>query len=131
MFSCYKHLFQGHGLEYTRSMDALLQTYAEYRELMRHWDEVLPGRVIHIKYEELVQDLEPVARRLLRLIGLRWEDRVLDFHTVKRVVHTFSSDQVTKPLYNRSIGSWRRYEEWLKPFHKKLKKKGIRGSHKE
>ena len=60
---------------------------------MRHWDALLPGRVLHVPYEQLVEDQEGWSRRLLQHCGLPWDDSVLEFHKTERDVQTASLSQ--------------------------------------
>ena len=60
---------------------------------MRHWDALLPGRVLHVPYEQLVGDQEGWSRRLLQHCGLPWDDSVLEFHKTERDVQTASLSQ--------------------------------------
>jgi hypothetical protein len=83
--------------------------------MMRHWDEVLPGRVLRVRYEDVVGDLEGQARRILEYCGLPWEDACLRFHETQRPVRTASSEQVRRPIYGDAIGAWRRYAAHLEP----------------
>jgi len=68
-----------------------------------------------VQYEDLVHDLEPVSREVLRRCGLEWEDACRDFHGNKRSIRTASLMQVRKPLFKSSIGGWRHYAKHLKP----------------
>jgi hypothetical protein len=68
-----------------------------------------------VHYEELVADLEGVARRMVSHCGLAWNDRCLDFHRNERPITTASAVQVRKPIYRDSIGRWRKYEPVLGP----------------
>jgi len=92
---------------------------------MRHWHDVLPGRVLDVDYENAVDDLEGEARRLLEFCGLDWEEACLDFHTVGRDVKTASNLQVRQPLYRSAVGKWRPYERHLKPLFDLLEKEPI------
>ena len=74
-----------------------------------HWDKALPGRVTHIRYEDLVNDMPEVAKKIIAATGLEWDDSVLDFHKKKHAVNTLSTTQVRKGVYKDSIQSWRRY----------------------
>lgn len=85
---------------------------------MEHWDNVLPGRVMTIRYEEMVEDLPRVAKGVIDATGLEWHDEVLDFHKKKQAVNTLSTTQVRKGIYKDSLQSWRRYEEHLHPLVK-------------
>ncbi len=80
---------------------------------MAHWDKVLPGRVLRVRYEDVVADLEGQTRRLLDYCGLHFEDACLDFHRNERPVNTASSEQVRQPIYADSVGYWKKFESQL------------------
>ncbi len=113
--SCYSKLF-GRGLGFTYDLAELGRYYVAYERLMDHWRRVLPPQMlIDVRYEDVVEDLEGQARRLLEHCGLEWDPRCLQFHDLERWVHTASAAQVRKPLYRSSIGRWRAYEPHLGP----------------
>lgn len=117
--SCYKQLF-ARGQYWSYNLEELADQYKMYEELMSHWRTVLPGRFIEIEYEETVNNLESVARRLIDYIGLPWDDACLKPHEHKRNVLTASKMQVIKPVYTSSVQSWKKYEEELQPLIKRL-----------
>jgi hypothetical protein len=82
---------------------------------MDHWKRVLPSTVLEVDYENVVADLEGNARKLVGFCGLEWDARCLAFHETKRVVRTASMTQVREPVYSRSVGRWRNYQEFLGP----------------
>ncbi|WP_183030110.1 tetratricopeptide repeat-containing sulfotransferase family protein [Altericroceibacterium spongiae] len=86
-----------------------------YRRLMDHWAAAGDLRLIDMRYEDLVRDLEGQSRHLLDFLGLDWDRSVLHFHEKDRAVQTPSRWQVRKPLYNSSSGRWRAYEGQLGP----------------
>ncbi len=110
----YKQLF-ARGQPHTYDLFDLGEFYAEYDRLMRHWSEVLPGRVLDVQYEDVVDDLEPQVRRLLDYCDLPWNDDCLRFYESDRAVKTASSEQVRKPIYETSKHRWRNYEDELQP----------------
>ncbi len=108
------HFTRGH--EHTWDLAELGRYYRHYRELMAHWHDVLPpGRILDVRYEELVADLEGVSRRIVSHCGLAWDARCLDFHRTERQVCTASATQVRKPIYRDSVGRWHKYEAFLGP----------------
>jgi len=115
IFSAYKHEFPPGPLDYTSSFDSLAELYHGYRDLMEHWDAVLPGRIFHIKYEDMVRDTPGVSKAIIDAAGLDWHDEVLHFHKKKHAVNTLSTTQVRKGIYTDSLQAWRRYEGYLKP----------------
>jgi hypothetical protein len=82
---------------------------------MAHWRSVLPQNVLEVQYEEVVNDLEGQARRIVAHCGLEWHDACLDFHKTQRSVRTASAAQVRQPIYTSSVGRWRAYEPLLEP----------------
>ncbi len=112
--SCYRQLF-ARGQPFTYDLTELGEYYLEYDRLMTHWHAVLPGRVLDVRYEEVVADLGGQVRKMLEFCGLPWEDACMRFHETERAIRTASSEQVRQPLYDRSIGYWRNYERELAP----------------
>ena len=98
---------------YAYDLAELGEFYTLYDGLMRHWDEVLPGRILHVSYEDLIARPEPEIRRVLEFCGLPFDARCLDFHQTERRVRTASANQVREKLHDRSIGRWRNYERFL------------------
>ena len=118
-FGNFKQLF-AHGQEFAYSLEDLARYYRTYLELMRHWDVVLPGRVLRVHYEDVVADLEGNVRRILDHCGLEFEPACVDFHRTERSVRTASSEQVRQPIYREALDQWRHYEPWLGPLREAL-----------
>jgi len=113
--SCFTTHFT-RGQEHTYDLAELGRYYRHYRELMAHWHDVLPpGRIMDVRYEELVADPENTVRHIVSHCGLAWDARCLDFHRTERAVRTASAIQVRKPIYRDSVGRWRKYEAYLGP----------------
>jgi tetratricopeptide (TPR) repeat protein len=113
--SCFSKLF-AHGQEFTYELGELGRYYKRYERLMAHWRSVLPaGRILDVRYEDVVADLETQARRILAYCELPWDDRCLSFHKTERPVRTASVMQVRQPIYKSAVGRWRDYEEFLGP----------------
>jgi len=109
---------------YARNLADLGHHYAHYLHLMQHWREVLPGRLLEIEYEDLVENQEAVSRKLIDFVGLPWDDACLRPQDVKRTVLTASVWQVRQPVYKRSAGRWKNYEQHLGPLRDALKAAG-------
>jgi len=118
-FSAYKQHF-AQGQSFTYDLEDLGRYYRSYLELMDHWDEVLPGKVFHLAYEDLVRDTEPSVRKLIAHCGLQFEPACLRFHENKRAVRTASSEQVRVPMYDSSIGYWKNFASELEPLRRSL-----------
>jgi hypothetical protein len=88
--------------------------YGKYRELMQHWEKVLPkGFLTTVVYEDVVADTEKEAKRLIEFLGLPWNPKCVDFHKSERPVKTASVAQVRKPIYNTSVKRWKKYGDGL------------------
>jgi predicted Zn-dependent protease len=114
-----KQLF-AQGQEFTYSVGDIARYYRTYLELMRHWDEALPGRVLRVQHEDVVADLEGEVRRLLDYCDLPFERACVEFHKTERSVRTPSSEQVRQPIFSEGLDQWRNYERWLDPLKRAL-----------
>ena len=113
-FSCFKqHFARGQGFTY--SLEDIGRYYADYVELMAHYDAVLPGHVHRVFYETMVENPEAEIRRLLAYCGLPFEEVCLRFYENDRAVRTASSEQVRSPIFTEGVSQWRHYEPWLDP----------------
>lgn len=113
---CGLSLFKQHftqGVEFSRRLSDIAAYYNGYLKIMDHWDTVLPGKVVHVQYEDLIRDPEPVITDILARIGVAFEPACLEFYTTKRAIRTASSEQVRQPLYDTGIGAWKRVETHL------------------
>lgn len=111
-FSNLKQLFAS-GQQFTYSVEDIARYYRTYLDLMRHWDTVLPGRVLRVIYEDLVEDLQGSVGRVLEFCGLKFEPACVAFHNTERSVRTPSSEQVRQPIFRAGLDQWRNYEPWL------------------
>jgi tetratricopeptide (TPR) repeat protein len=118
-FSTFKQYF-AEGQTFSYDLADLGRYYRCYLSLMDHWDRVLPGRVLHVQYEELVREPEANIRRLLEHCGLPYEAACLSFHETRRPVRTASAEQVRQPLYSSGVGYWRHFERQLEPLRQTL-----------
>jgi len=113
-FGSYKQLFAS-GQPFTYDLVELGEYYLQYQRLMDHWHEVMPGKVLDVRYEEVVADLEGQVRRILDYCELDWEESCLNFHETSRSVKSASSEQVRQPIYTSAVHTWRHYEAHLEP----------------
>jgi tetratricopeptide (TPR) repeat protein len=118
-FSNFKQLFAS-GQEFTYSIEDIARYYRSYVELMRHWDAVLPGRVLRVQHEDVVEDLEGNVRRLLDFCELDFEPACLEFYKTERSVRTASSEQVRRPIFKEGLDQWRHFDTWLQPLRAAL-----------
>jgi tetratricopeptide (TPR) repeat protein len=113
-FSNFKQLFAA-GQEFTYSLEDIGRYYVTYCELMAHWDAVIPGKVLRIEHEDVVDDLDANVRRILDFCGLEFEPQCVEFYKTERSIRTASSEQVRRPIFREGIDQWRNFEPWLGP----------------
>jgi tetratricopeptide (TPR) repeat protein len=119
--SIYFQNFETKAHPYAFDLSNLGFHYKQYQRLMRHWHEVLPGRIMDINYEDTIADPEYWSRKLIDHIGLEWNDACLAPHKLERTVKTASHWQVRQPIYKTSVQRWKNYEEFLQPLIEALK----------
>ncbi|HEY7964180.1 MAG TPA: sulfotransferase [Steroidobacteraceae bacterium] len=118
-FSTFKQHFAS-GQTFSYDLEDLGRYYRSYLALMDHWDRVLPHKVLHVQYEDLVRDPEANIRRLLEHCGLEFEAGCLSFHETQRAVRTPSAEQVRQPIYTSGVGYWRNFAQELEPLRHAL-----------
>jgi tetratricopeptide (TPR) repeat protein len=113
-FSNFKQLFAA-GQEFTYGLEDIARYYRSYLELMAHWEQALPGKVLRVQHEELVEDLEAHVRRILEFCGLDYQPQCVEFYKTERSVRTASSEQVRQPIFRQGLNQWRHFEPFLGP----------------
>jgi len=118
-FSGYKQLF-AEGQEFSYSLEDIGHYYRDYVELMAHWNRILPGCILTVENEDLIEDFEAQVRRLLEFCQLPFEDSCLHYYATSRNVRTPSSEQVRRPISAAGVNQWRHYSEFLDPLRDAL-----------
>ena len=113
-WSGYKQLF-AEGQEFTYDLSDIGHYYQDYVNLMNHWDDVLPGFVLRVNNEDVIDDLEGQVKRILDFCELPFEDACLNFHLTDRSVRTPSSEQVRRPVNRSGVGQWKPFADYLEP----------------
>jgi len=120
-FSMFKQLF-AQGQEFTYGLKEAGSYYNSYVKLMNHWDEVLPGKILRVNNEDVIDDLEGQVRRMLNFLEIPFEQGCISFHETDRSVRTASSEQVRQPINKKGQGRWKPYYKYLKPLINTLDK---------
>ncbi|HBO13748.1 MAG TPA: hypothetical protein DD491_13250 [Halieaceae bacterium] len=118
-FSNFKQLF-AEGQEFSYDLADTGRYYREYVELMAHWDAVLPGKVLRVQHEDVLDDLEGQVRRILDFLDLPFESACLRYWETERAVRTPSSEQVRQPIFRTAQEQWHNYAPWLQPLRDAL-----------
>lgn len=123
--SNYSRLFN-ESMYFTYDLEDLGKYYSTYNRLMKHWHTILPkGSILDVRYEDVVDNIEEQARRILEYCGLNWEKDCLAFYKNKRHVKTASIAQVRQPLYKNSVARWERFGKQLDPLRNILENAGV------
>ncbi len=112
--SCLSIDFAGH-FPWTYSMEDCIAHYRLYQQLMEHWHRVLPGFMLDLSYESLVNAPETTSRKVFEFVGLEWSESVLAFNRKQRRVATASMNQVREGIYTHSTQRWKRYDDLIQP----------------
>lgn len=126
--SNFRQLFALSSRYYDYSFD-LLDTgryYLMFDRLMAYWQRVLPGRILEIRYEDLVDAQEATTRRLLGFCGLEWDEACLAFERNAAPVATASAVQVREPIHRSHLDRWKRYEPQLRELRALLEAGGVK-----
>lgn len=123
----FRQLFALGSPNYDYSFDLLDigRYYLMFDRLMAFWQETVPGRIIQVRYEDLVEAQEATTRRLLESCGLPWDDACLGFHGNQAPVATASAVQVREPIHRRRLQRWKQFEPQLAELRALLEAGGI------
>jgi len=120
--SNYSRLFV-ETMPFAYDLEELGHYYNCCTRLMEHWKKVLPpGTILDFEYEEVVEDLDVQAKRLVNFCGLDWQDSCLEFYKNDRMVRTASIAQVRTPIYKSSVAKWKRFKNHLEPLRAIIEK---------
>jgi len=123
-YAIYKTLFRM-AYPFSYDLNDLAVYYLSYRKLMAHWQRVLPGRIVEVRYEDLVSAQENTTRTLVGDCGLDWEDACLSPEANTQPSLTASASQVRQKVYSSSVGLWRNFADELQPLARALAAGGI------
>ena len=113
-FSMFKQLF-AQGQEFSYGLAEAGSYYKSYVRLMSHWDKVLPGKILRVNNEDIIDDLEGQVKRMLDYLEIPFEEECITFYETDRSVRTASSEQVRRPINKEGMERWKPYSKHLKP----------------
>jgi hypothetical protein len=119
--SCYSTLFV-RGISFSYDLGELGRYHRAHQKLMDRWNAILPAdRFLQISYERLIENFEEEARRIIAFCGLPWNERCLEFYSVRRSIRTASHSQARKPLYSTAVGRAQHFAQHLNPLIEALR----------
>lgn len=113
-FSNLRTLFAGVAA-YSYEQAELAGFYIEYRRMMDHWHSVIPGRILDVRYSQLVKDPEAVATEIATFCGLEYQPAMVDVSRSMGRVATASATLARQGIRRDRGELWRHYERHLQP----------------
>ena len=120
ILSIFKNHFPGGQINFAYNLAEITEYYNLYKDLMKHWNKLLPNFIFDIQYENLIFDTKNQIIRLLNFCKLDWQKSCLEFYNNKRTIKTASDTQARSKIYNTSIDSWKNYDKFLNKYFSKL-----------
>ncbi len=112
--SMYKQYFH-RGNEFSFSIQGIIYYWQGYLTLMRHWEQLYPGEILHLSYESITRDPDQKIAEVLDYCNLPQEEGCFRFYESDRPVLTPSATQVRNPITGKSVGSGLHYQPFIKP----------------
>ena len=124
-WSNYKTFFVDSGMDFNLSQKDVADYYSFYVDLMKFWKQYFKEQILHINYENFVQDFEKNTKKILTYLDLNWEDQIKNYDKNDRVVTTASYNQVRGSIKKNTSEEWKKYRDYLKIMQETLKSKEI------
>ena len=124
-WSNYKTLFVDSGMDFSLSQKDVANYYSLYLDLMNFWDQYFKEQILHINYENFVQNYEKNTKKILTYLNLNWEEEIRNYSKNDRVVTTASYNQVRESIKKNTSDEWKKYKNHLKIMQETLKSKEI------
>ena len=106
---------------YAADLRDLATICTHHQKLMDHWAETLPNPVLEVQYENLVAAPEQEIRRIIEFLELDWNADCLNFQEKGGTVTSSCFWEVRQPIFETSVGKWKRYDQHLDALRAELK----------
>lgn len=124
-WSNYKINFPDPGMDFSLTQKDTAQYYTIYHDLMEFWSSNLSSKIIHIKYENFVNNFEGETFSLIKKLGIKWEEKLINYDKNVRPVQTASLLQVRGKIKKNTSDEWKKYKNYLNSMQEILKINGI------
>jgi tetratricopeptide (TPR) repeat protein len=108
-FSNYKEMFAEAYYPYSYALSDCAAHYRNYRQLMAAWHARWPGKILDVKYENLVADPVLESKRIFDYLGLKYSREVIEIENNKTITTTASSLQVRESIHAKNVQGWKTY----------------------
>ncbi|UNK50790.1 sulfotransferase [Lysobacter sp. S4-A87] len=115
--TCFSNLrtYFSKAAPYSFDQRNLARYYGRYLDLMEHWRQVMPGRILDVSYDGLVNDTEATARQIFDFCGLPFEAAALRVERDSGAVATASMAHVRQGILGNRGAAWKPYRAHLQP----------------
>jgi len=113
--SAFSNNFPSPGLNYTYDLKTIAQQFNLYRSTMNRWHAQYPGRILDLKYSDMVRDVATTSRALAEFCGLEYQEAMAMPDKNLRPVMTASVQQVRQGVHTKSLAGWKRHAPMLQP----------------
>ena len=113
-FSNLRELF-GNAAPYSYDQLELADYNNQYRDLMQHWHQRFPGRILEVTYADLTRNTEATMRKVAEFCGFPFTEKLLQPNSEGKSVATASAVQVRDKVVARDVPKWVPYEKYLQP----------------
>ena len=124
-WSNYKINFPDPGMDFSLTQKDTAEYYTIYHDLMEFWSSNLSSKIIHIKYENFVNNFEGETFSLIKKLGIKWEEKLKNYDKNVRPVQTASLLQVRGKIKKNTSDEWKKYKNYLNSMQEILKINGI------
>ena len=118
-YFAYRTLFEG-AYPFSYDLEEIADFYLEYMAQMAHWQDILPGIMHTVRYEELVSNPVPVIEDLLEYCGLSFDPACMNFWDDEKNVVRGEVQPSSHELFQASIGMWKHYEAELADIRERI-----------
>lgn len=105
---------------YSYNQQEFVDFYRQYEQLMQHWRQLLPDRILDVNYQQAVADPMAAAQRMSDFCGLDFEPGMIDISRSDDPVATASSVLVRDGIRADRSRLWECYAEQLQPMREAL-----------
>ncbi len=115
VLSCFMQNFTiNHAMANFLNLNDTAYLYDKVLNLWKSYTKLLPIKFHTIKYEDLVFNFDITIKSLLQFLNIGWSDKMREFYKTaekRGIINTPSYNQVNQPLYTKSIGRWKNYQD--------------------
>ena len=112
--SIFKNELLGSQLKWTFDIIEIKKFYKLFNDYIKFWNDIFPGFIMEVNYEELVNNTEDITKNVLKYCDLAWEENCLNYYKKnKSSIDTASANQANRPVYKSSLNKFEAYKKFF------------------